>query len=280
MGIAASFIPIFTKIQETQGIGEARKFTSNVINMVLLVSTGIVVLILLFPQAIVKVFASGFEGETLKIAIDFTRIAALSIYFTALIYVFNGYLEVHKRFLPTVLAGLPLNLMMLFVIYLSSFTNIYVLSIGTLVAVVIQFLFLVPWIRKTGYRHSFKLAPKEKNLKKMMYLAIPVIIGVSADQINVLVDRTLASQIVEGGISALTYSHRIIFLHPGHFCDSRRDGHVSENLQACSQKEYGRTKAYCRENHYYGRLDRHPGCCRHYDLFQTNYGIAVWQRGI
>jgi len=211
MGIAASFIPIFTKIQETQGVGEARKFTSNVINMVLLVSTGIVVLILLFPQAIVKVFASGFEGETLKIAIDFTRIAALSIYFTALIYVFNGYLEVHKRFLPTVLAGLPLNLMMLFVIYISSFTNIYILSIGTLVAVVIQFLFLVPWIRKTGYRHSFKIAPKEKNLKKMMYLAIPVIIGVSADQINVLVDRTLASQIVEGGISALTYSHRIIF---------------------------------------------------------------------
>ncbi|MGK7376263.1 murein biosynthesis integral membrane protein MurJ [Planococcus sp. 1R117A] len=211
MGIVASFIPIFTKIQEKQGIAEARKFTANVINIVLLLSTGIVVLILLFPQAIVKVFASGFEGETLKIAIDFTRIAALSIYFTALIYVFNGYLEVHKSFLPTVLAGLPLNIMMLFVIYLSSFTNIYVLSIGTLVAVVVQFLFLVPWIRKTGYRHSFKVNPREKNVKKMMYIAIPVIIGVSADQINVLVDRTLASQIVEGGISALTYSHRIIF---------------------------------------------------------------------
>lgn len=45
----------------------------------------------------------------------------------------------------------------------------------------------------------------------MMLLAIPVIIGVSADQINILVDRTVASQITEGGISALTYAHRIVF---------------------------------------------------------------------
>lgn len=211
MGIAASYIPIFTKINEHQGILDAKRFTSNLTNIVLLLSTVPVMAMLIFPVQIVKVFASGFEGETLKIAVDFTRISAFSIYFTALVYVFNGYLEVNKRFLATMLSGLPLNLLIILFIFLSYEVNLYLLSIGSVIAVVVQFLFLIPAIRKSGYKHKFIVAPRERNVRKMLLLAVPVIIGVSADQINVLVDRTLASQIAEGGISALTYSHRIVF---------------------------------------------------------------------
>ena len=43
----------------------------------------------------------------------------------------------------------------------------------------------------------------------MVLIALPVIIGVSVNQINVLVDRTLASRIAEGGISALNYANRL-----------------------------------------------------------------------
>ena len=211
MGIAASYIPIFTKINEHQGNIQAKQFTSNLTNIVLLLSTVLVVAMLVFPVQIVKIFASGFEGETLKIAVDFTRISAFSIYFTALVYVFNSYLEVNKRFMATVLSGLPLNLLIILFIFLSHEVNFYLLSIGSVLAVAVQFLFLVPAIRKTGYKHKLVVAPREGNVKKMLLLAIPVIIGVSADQINVLVDKTLASQIAEGGISALTYSHRIVF---------------------------------------------------------------------
>lgn len=40
-------------------------------------------------------------------------------------------------------------------------------------------------------------------------LALPVIVGVSVNQINVLVDRTIASQVAEGGITALNYVSRL-----------------------------------------------------------------------
>lgn len=211
MGIAASYIPVFTKIREVQGNAEAERFTANITNIVLMISTVLVVLLLVFPAFIVKIFAMGFEGETLKIAVDFTRISSFSLYFTAMIFLFNSYLEVNKRFLPTVLSGLPLNVLLIFFIFLSSSFNVYLLSIGTVIAVGVQFLVLIPAIRKSGYKHSFRMSFKDKGIRQMLILAIPVIIGVSADQINVLVDRTLASQIVEGGISALTYSHRIVF---------------------------------------------------------------------
>ena len=43
----------------------------------------------------------------------------------------------------------------------------------------------------------------------MIYIALPIIIGASVDQINVLVDRTLASGIAVGGISALNYANKL-----------------------------------------------------------------------
>ena len=43
----------------------------------------------------------------------------------------------------------------------------------------------------------------------MVIIALPVIIGQSVNQINVLVDRTLASGIAVGGISALNYASRL-----------------------------------------------------------------------
>lgn len=49
----------------------------------------------------------------------------------------------------------------------------------------------------------------------MIYLSLPVIIGVFVNQINALVDRTLASKVAIGGISALNYSNRLIMFIQG-----------------------------------------------------------------
>lgn len=43
----------------------------------------------------------------------------------------------------------------------------------------------------------------------MAMISLPVIVGQSVNQINVLVDRTLASNIAIGGISAFNYANRL-----------------------------------------------------------------------
>src|SRR5690606_20717731 len=116
----------------------------GVTNAVLLLSTVLVILLLVFPVPIVKLFAYGFEGETLRIAVLFTRIISLTLYFTALIFIFTSYLEVKDRFLPTVLSGLPLNVLLITTIVVSSKMDIMMLAIGTVIAVIVQFLYMVP----------------------------------------------------------------------------------------------------------------------------------------
>ncbi len=54
-------------------------------------------------------------------------------------------------------------------------------------------------------------------MRKLAVIALPVILGVSVNQINVLVDKTLASQISVGGISTLNYASRLNLFIQGIF---------------------------------------------------------------
>lgn len=208
-GISTGFIPMFSSVEGDYGEKEAKKYMDNLINIILFFCTFIVVFVLFFTEPVVKLFASGFTGETLALAIRFTKISILGIYFTGIIAVFSGFLQLKENFAIPALIGIPMNIIVIFSLFLSSKTDIIVLSIGTVLATVSQLLFLLPSIKKKGYRYRFILDFKNKHIINMARITIPVIIGVSVNQINVLVDRSLASGITVGGISALTYANRL-----------------------------------------------------------------------
>lgn len=208
-GISTGFIPMFSSIERDYGEDEAKKYTNNLINIILVLCTIIVVFVLFFATTVVKLFAAGFEGETLALAVRFTKISILGIYFTGVISVFSGFLQLKDKFAIPALIGIPMNIIVILSLVISSKTDILVLSIGTVLATVSQFIFLLPHIKKAGYKYKFIIDLKDKHIINMARIAIPVIIGVSVNQINVLVDRSLASNVAVGGISALTYANRL-----------------------------------------------------------------------
>lgn len=216
-GIGTGFIPMYSSIEGEEGDKEAKRFTSNLINIILVICTMIVASVLIFTEPVVKLFAAGFTGETLALAVRFTKISILGIYFTGVISVFTGFLQIKDNFAIPALIGIPMNIIVIFSLFLSSKTDIIVLSIGTVFGTVSQLLFLIPHIRKKDYKHKFFLDLKDKHIKSMALIVIPVILGVSVNQINVLVDRSLASNIAVGGISALNYANRLNLFIQGLF---------------------------------------------------------------
>ena len=75
--LATSFIPMYTEISNNKGKDEALKFTSNVISIVSIISLAIIALGIIFAEPLVKLFAMGFEGETLALTISFTKVFML-----------------------------------------------------------------------------------------------------------------------------------------------------------------------------------------------------------
>lgn len=206
--ISTCYIPVYNDIKKN-GLIEADKFTSNLINILMLISIFFILIGLFFTGTIVRIFASGFQGETLNLAIFFTRISLFGILFSTLTYVFNSYLQVNQNFILPALVGIPFDLVAILSMALSVKYNKIILPIGSVLAIASQLVPVIPGVIKSGFKYSITFNIKDTNIKKVFSLSIPVLVGVSVNQINVLIDRTIASQISVGGISALTYANRL-----------------------------------------------------------------------
>ncbi|MBS4223346.1 murein biosynthesis integral membrane protein MurJ [Lederbergia citrea] len=210
VGITSGYIPIFNKIEKNEGALVSNKFTSNLLNVLMILCTIIVIIVELFSYQIVKVFASGFEGEILNLAVLFTRITVLGIYFNVVITIYNGFLQMKNSFVIPAVFGFIFNLFIIISIYLSSLFNVILLAIGMLLALLFQTIFLLIYtgkVKKLKYR--FVLDLKDKYIMNIGKLALPLTLGVSISQINVLIDKTIASRISTGGLSALNYADRL-----------------------------------------------------------------------
>ena len=209
-GITTGFIPIYTEIKKNHGKDRAIEFINKLIITTLSICTLLIIAGEIFCGSLVKVFASGFDVETYNIALTFTRVSLFEIGFTTLMYIFTAFLQTEDSFIPVACASFPMNLMTIVAIILSSGGNYYYLCIGCLVASFIQAIFLIPFAVRKKYRIIKVNKPfSDGKIREMFLLAMPTIIGTSVNDINVLVDRTLASSLSIGGISALNYASKI-----------------------------------------------------------------------
>lgn len=207
--ISTGYIPIYNRISKNSSIHEADLYTNNLINVLSIISLLIIILGLAYTEEIVKIFASGFNNDILSLTVKFTKISICGIFFTSIVHIFKSYLQIHGNYAITGLIGIPMSIVMIISIYLSSKGNTILLACGILISMIIQFVFLIPFVKSKGFYYKFKIKFSDPNIKKMIYLGIPVVIGVAVNDINKIVDRTLASQISNGAISALNYASQL-----------------------------------------------------------------------
>lgn len=209
IGIALSttFIPLY--YENSNSIEESNKFVNNIFNITLVLSIMLILLVFIFADQIVKVFAIGFDGNTFKLTVQFTKIMIIGALFMGTSSIFTSFLQAKENFIIPGLVGIPFNIIIIISIILSVKINIYILPIGTVLAMLSRLLFQIPSVLRFGYKYKCTLGFKENYIKKIVWLVGPVFIGVAVNQVNTMIDRALASTLVEGSISALNYSNRL-----------------------------------------------------------------------
>ena len=207
--LGTAFIPLYCDVNSKGGEKASIKFTNNIFNIVVLICLVLSAIGVIFTPNIVKLFAVGFEGETLKLAVYYTRVMILGLSFLGMSYIMMAYLQVKENFIIPGLMSVPFNIMIILSIFLSVKVSPAILPWGSLIGLSFQFLIQYPFARKKGYKYKPYIDFKEEHLKKMIWLVAPVLIGVAVTQINTMVDRTIASTLVEGSISALNYATKL-----------------------------------------------------------------------
>lgn len=219
-GISTSFIPIYTELDKRSGEKEADAFMSNLINVLLLMSLAFCLLVTFFPGAFVKLFASGFEGSKYELTVLYTQIAVWGTLFNMATYVMAPYLQIYNRYLVPALMVIPGNLVFILCFYLGRSMDEMIVGWSIVLAIMVQFLWLVPFVRKQRYHHLWRLDLSDPSLRRFLILAAPIVIGVAVNQINIMVDKNIASFTLDGGVAILDYANRLtgfvqaIFIYP------------------------------------------------------------------
>lgn len=208
--IAVSYIPVFNKAKKEKGKSEAELFTSRVINAVLIISSFIVLITLFFSKSIILLFASGFDQPTVLLAASYLRISIFSIYFIGMCGVLSSYLKIKGEYLAPSIIGIALSVVEIVSCVIAYFFGDVMLAVGVTIAAFAQFLIVLFFSLKYGYRHKITFSFRDKYFKQAILMAFPVMVGLGIDEINVIVDRNIASSFPAGSISALNYSNTIV----------------------------------------------------------------------
>jgi putative peptidoglycan lipid II flippase len=91
------------------------------------------------------------------------------------------------------------------------------LMIAAVFAVISQLLIQLPEAKRAGYSYELIFDLKDDYIKKVLYMSLPVFVSVAVNDLNAIVDRTLASSLVSGSISALNYANKLNSLILGVF---------------------------------------------------------------
>lgn len=216
--INTTMIPVLSEIESSEGKIGKRKHTNNLLNIVFIISIIMIILAWLLAPIIIKILATGFEGPQLKMAILLMRIGLPAIIFASVQGVFRGYLQSESLFIESAAANFPFNFVYIFfLIFLSGIFGIKGLMVTSVLAIGSQIILQIPGIKSVGYRYNAILDFKDKYIKKIIYLIPPVIMSTTIGDINSIVDKSMASNLISGSISALNYANRLNSLVIGIF---------------------------------------------------------------
>jgi len=212
---ATAFVPVLTEYKTTREFSDLKTFVDHVAGTLGLVLLVITLIGMIGSPLLVMVFAPGFIDEPVKqqLAADMLSLTFPYLLFISLTAFAGGILNTYGRFGVPAFTPVLLNLVLIAcALWLAPQMDqpVMALAWGVLIAGITQFVFQLPFLKQLKLLPSFKPAPKDEGVRKIMRLMAPALFGVSVTQLNLLLDTLIASFLVSGSISWLYYSDRLV----------------------------------------------------------------------
>lgn len=208
IGFVTTYIPVVNSLKD-KSLYEVNNFTSKFCNFIFIFVTVLVLVVQVYCEHVVLAFAYGFSDEQLQLSMSLTRIMIWSLYFTGIVAVLTGFLNNKGGFKLAAGISFPLNFVVIVSIYFAYTYEVQYLAYGFLIATLSQALLIVPFAIKSGFRYSFGVPFSDEKVRYAFKLALPVILGVSVNQLNVICDKLIGSTLGSGSISSLNYGYMV-----------------------------------------------------------------------
>ncbi len=211
--LSSAFIPVFSSYLANDNEQEAWQVASILFNSIMLLLVVGVTLGLIYTPSLIRILVPGFDAQTTELTVMLTRIMFAQTFFMVLSGISVGILNSYKHFLAPAIGSVLYNLCIIIVGWILSLKlGIAGFSIGVVVGAMANFGVQLPIVLKKGFRYRFSFNLRHPGVKKILILILPVLIGLSVNQINLFVNQNLASNLDAGLVAALRTGQRLMQL--------------------------------------------------------------------
>lgn len=209
----AAFVPLYAGMLGKEGPDAAKDFSSQAMSFLVAVLLAVTAVFMALMPWMMYLLAPGFSDDPAKfdLTVLLTRITFPYIIFISLVSLLGGVLNSMEKFAAVAATPIMMNLCLIIVPYFIeplTPTPAHALSIAVLLAGVVQWLWLLYFVRKCGMSPQLIWPRLSDPVRKMLRLIAPAALGAGVAQINLFIDLIIASHL-DSAVSFLYYADRI-----------------------------------------------------------------------
>ncbi|MEA2286665.1 MAG: putative peptidoglycan lipid flippase [Solirubrobacteraceae bacterium] len=221
--LGAAFVPVFTELLEQGKRKEAFRLASTLFFLILTVLGAITVLFIAGAALIMPLFTGNtFSAQLDQLTVGLSRVLFPVVLILGLNGLVVGMLNAYDHFAIPALSPLVWNAVILaFLIashqVLSGDKELYGYAVGVVVGTAVQFAMALPQLRRLGFHLEITLDFRDERVRRVLWLMLPVTIGLGLINFNLLINSTLGSLVSDQAARAIDAAFRIYMLPQGMF---------------------------------------------------------------
>ena len=212
---AHAFVPVLSEYNQKGDRMALKLFVDKTAGTLALIQLLLTVVGIVAAPLLIMLFAPGFlwESGQYDLAVQLLQITFPYLLFITLTAFAGGVLNAEGKFAVPAITPVFLNLCMIIAaVWISPLMDkpIVALAWGVFAAGIVQLVFQIPALIQLGLLPKMRWGWHDAGVRRVIRLMTPAIFGVSAVQINLLIDTLFASFLPSGSVSWLYYSDRLV----------------------------------------------------------------------
>ena len=197
--MSSSFLPVFASYIEKKKESEAWQMASILMTYSLIGLTIIFLIIFFFPTQILSIFpfSKNISIDQMNTLVWLLRVMIVPQIFLMIGSFFTSILQSYKKFLIPSLSLVLYNVgVIVFMVLFHDRFQFFSPAIGMGFGAFLSLIFQVPFIKKTGFKFTFKIDLYNKSVQQVYKLFAPRTIGLVANQINTFLQISIFASFV------------------------------------------------------------------------------------
>jgi len=216
--VTSTFIPVFNTYLKDDDRKTGYLFASRFINIVVLMTSVVAILGMIFSRQLIGLFLPGGSAEGQALASKLLAIMFPAAVLAGITFSMVSILQSMGQFkIPAMISLFPNVLMITYLLLFNKHLGIEGLAFTFLLAWLLQVLIQIPFIKQKNFIYSTSLRFNDPGIKKVSKMVLPILISSWVAPVSLFVLAAFASYMEEGAVTSIRLANRLYMILAGIF---------------------------------------------------------------